>query len=66
MLAGAIYGSLPVTTHEEAEKCLVKAIAFNPKTGMLEAGVDGRDTDGAAVGLDAPPAAAKTHGTGGR
>ena len=30
---------------------MVEAIAFNPKTGMLEAGVDGRDTDGAAVGL---------------
>jgi gamma-glutamyltranspeptidase/glutathione hydrolase len=44
---------------------MVEAIAFNPKTGLLEAGVDGRDTDGAAYGLDVPPAAAKA-GTGSR
>lgn len=30
MLAGAIFGSLPVTTKEEAERCLLKAIALNP------------------------------------
>lgn len=29
-LAGAIYGSLPVTTNEAAEACLKKAIAINP------------------------------------
>src|SRR5688572_6157386 len=34
MLAGAIYGSLPVTTNEAAEKCLLKAIAFNPNRVM--------------------------------
>ena len=28
-LAGAIYGKLPVTTNEAAEKCLLKAIALN-------------------------------------
>lgn len=28
-LAGAIYGKLPVTSNEEAEKCLLKAIALN-------------------------------------
>jgi tetratricopeptide (TPR) repeat protein len=31
VLAGAIYGDLPVTTNEEAEKCLRKAIAINPR-----------------------------------
>ena len=30
LLAKAIYGDLPVTTNEEAEKCLLKAIAINP------------------------------------
>ena len=30
VLANAIYGELPVTTNEEAEKCLRKAIAINP------------------------------------
>ena len=30
LLAGALYGSLPVTTNEEAERCLQKAIALNP------------------------------------
>ena len=30
LLAGAIYGQLPVTTKEEAEKCLLKAIELNP------------------------------------
>ena len=30
MLAGALYGNLPVTTNEAAEKCLLKAIAINP------------------------------------
>jgi gamma-glutamyltranspeptidase/glutathione hydrolase len=49
-----------------ARQGMVEAIAFNPKTGLLEAGVDGRDTDGAAVGVDAPPAAAKSGGTGSR
>lgn len=34
MLAGAIYGNLPVTTHEAAEKCLLKAIALNPNRLM--------------------------------
>jgi tetratricopeptide (TPR) repeat protein len=34
MLAGAIYGSLPVTTNEAAEKCLLKAIALNPNRVM--------------------------------
>jgi tetratricopeptide (TPR) repeat protein len=34
MLAGALYGSLPVTTHEAAEKCLLKAIALNPNRIM--------------------------------
>jgi tetratricopeptide (TPR) repeat protein len=29
-LAKALYGDLPVTTNEEAEKCLLKAIAINP------------------------------------
>jgi Flp pilus assembly protein TadD len=30
VLAKAIYGDLPVTTNEEAERCLKKAIALNP------------------------------------
>jgi tetratricopeptide (TPR) repeat protein len=30
LLAKAIYGDLPVTTNEEAERCLQKAIAINP------------------------------------
>lgn len=30
MLAGVIYGKLPETSNEEAEKCLEKAIALNP------------------------------------
>ncbi|HEY2799239.1 MAG TPA: tetratricopeptide repeat protein [Chthoniobacterales bacterium] len=30
VLAKAIYGDLPVTTNEEAERCLQKAIAINP------------------------------------
>ena len=30
LLAKAVYGDLPVTTNEEAEKCLRKAIAINP------------------------------------
>ena len=30
VLANAIYGELPVTTNEEAEKCLQKAISINP------------------------------------
>jgi tetratricopeptide (TPR) repeat protein len=30
ILAKAIYGDLPVTTNEEAEKCPLKAIAINP------------------------------------
>jgi tetratricopeptide (TPR) repeat protein len=30
MLAGVIYGQLPVTTNEEAERCLKKAIEINP------------------------------------
>jgi tetratricopeptide (TPR) repeat protein len=30
VLAKALYGNLPVTTNEEAEKCLRKAIAINP------------------------------------
>ena len=30
MLAGALYGKLPVTTNEAAEQCLLKAIAINP------------------------------------
>lgn len=34
MLAGALYGSLPVTTNEAAEKCLLKAIAINPNRLM--------------------------------
>jgi tetratricopeptide (TPR) repeat protein len=34
LLAGALYGSLPVTTYEEAEKCLLKAIAINPNRLM--------------------------------
>jgi tetratricopeptide (TPR) repeat protein len=34
MLAGALYGNLPVTTHEAAEKCLLKAIALNPNRVM--------------------------------
>ena len=31
LLAKAVYGDLPVTTNEEAETCLRKAIAINPK-----------------------------------
>jgi len=31
VLAKALYGDLPVTTNEEAETCLRKAIAINPK-----------------------------------
>lgn len=34
MLAGALYGNLPVTTNEAAEKCLLKAIALNPNRLM--------------------------------
>lgn len=34
MLAGALYGNLPVTTNEAAEKCLLKAIATNPNRLM--------------------------------
>ena len=34
MLAGALYGELPVTTNEEAERCLLKAIAINPNRLM--------------------------------
>jgi tetratricopeptide (TPR) repeat protein len=34
LLAGALYGSLPVTTYDAAEKCLVKAIAINPNRLM--------------------------------
>jgi tetratricopeptide (TPR) repeat protein len=30
LLAGALYGSLPVTTYDAAEKCVLKAIAINP------------------------------------
>ena len=30
VLAKALYGDLPVTTNEAAEKCLLKAIAINP------------------------------------
>jgi tetratricopeptide (TPR) repeat protein len=30
VLAKALYGDLPVTTNESAEKCLLKAIAINP------------------------------------
>jgi len=30
VLAGAIYGKLPVTTNEAAEKCLLKALEINP------------------------------------
>ena len=30
LLAKAVYGDLPVTTNQEAEKCLQKAIAINP------------------------------------
>ena len=30
MLAGVIYGTLPVTSNEEAERCLKKAISINP------------------------------------
>lgn len=33
-LAGAIYGQLPKTTNEEAERCLKKAIALNPNRLM--------------------------------
>src|SRR5262249_50824383 len=31
VVAKALYGDLPVTTNEEAERCLQKAIALNPK-----------------------------------
>ncbi len=34
LLAAAIYGPLPVTTNEAAEKCLRKAIAINPNRVM--------------------------------
>ena len=34
VLAKALYGDLPVTTNEEAEKCLLKAIAINPNRLM--------------------------------
>jgi tetratricopeptide (TPR) repeat protein len=34
VLAKAIYGDLPVTTNEEAERCLKKAIAINPRRLM--------------------------------
>jgi tetratricopeptide (TPR) repeat protein len=34
VLAAAIYGPLPVTTNEAAEKCLRKAIAINPNRVM--------------------------------
>ncbi len=34
VLAKAVYGDLPVTTNQEAEKCLRKAIAINPNRLM--------------------------------
>jgi tetratricopeptide (TPR) repeat protein len=34
VLSKAIYGDLPVTTNEEAERCLKKAIAINPNRLM--------------------------------
>jgi tetratricopeptide (TPR) repeat protein len=34
VLAKALYGELPVTTNEEAEKCLLKAIEINPNRLM--------------------------------
>jgi tetratricopeptide (TPR) repeat protein len=34
VLAKALYGDLPVTTNEAAEKCLLKAIAINPNRLM--------------------------------
>jgi tetratricopeptide (TPR) repeat protein len=34
VLAKTFYGALPVTTNEEAEKCLLKAIAINPNRLM--------------------------------
>jgi tetratricopeptide (TPR) repeat protein len=34
ILAKALYGDLPVTTNEAAEKCLLKAIAINPNRLM--------------------------------
>ena len=34
LLAKTLYGDLPVTTNEEAEKCLLKAIAINPNRLM--------------------------------
>jgi tetratricopeptide (TPR) repeat protein len=34
VLAKALYGDLPVTTNETAEKCLLKAIAINPNRLM--------------------------------
>lgn len=34
VLAKAVYGDLPVTTNEEAERCLKKAIAINPNRLM--------------------------------
>ena len=34
VLAKALYGELPVTTNEAAEKCLLKAIAINPNRLM--------------------------------
>jgi tetratricopeptide (TPR) repeat protein len=34
VLAKALYGNLPVTTNEEAEKCLLKAIEINPNRLM--------------------------------
>ena len=34
VLAKALYGDLPVTTNEAAEKCLLKAIALNPNRLM--------------------------------
>ena len=34
ILAKTFYGDLPVTTNEEAEKCLLKAIAINPNRLM--------------------------------
>jgi tetratricopeptide (TPR) repeat protein len=34
VVAKALYGALPVTTNEEAEKCLLKAIEINPNRLM--------------------------------
>ena len=34
LLAGVLYGSLPVTTYDAAEKCVLKAIAINPNRSI--------------------------------